>query len=837
MNDFHKVFKSSHQSGSVLAQTVLKEHLQTLEKDLRSQSENFLNGRNLDELLERTDELEKLFDTTTSTGQDNFNKLTNFYIEEFNNGRLQDFPEDIAKFASELTQQEAESYAKIMLALAGCSNMNINEHVAEPFLKAWVKMHADIDELRKAWNTGSIVEEIDEVLLKSLDEHLAASSTGFDDILLAAASDNKYILRFIEQKTNSYYNIVNYIRKGQSKIADNIVNNINVLMDDIANELVDLGLSMDEALEITTELNRKYRYTQNIQGFDFLKKAKSSNHGLALLDAVDGNIDLANKLLKGSIEQHQILSLIQNRHALGTFVDSSGLIRCTDELITEINIKTFVDNLGSYVEIKLPADVFDPTFIRNGNDIQIQIKGFNDIINSLDPLTDEYKAYMKLQQVIDEALTNAGLDNVLLEGLSEAEIPAKINEMHQAIYKSLMDTVDENGNCLFESLNIFSSGQTYSCLETLNDQGEEPGEYLARMFESVGVSTFHGYQHWDNPFGDSFRYLFMRGGDQLDESWKAYHKFLFGHLASSGKWEVENLEEMLDIMKQLEDEPELFAQFGQQLVRDLSRPLAVPDGHWFNNANTKKAFVFFDKENLQPVKVISSGDKVDETVAGLLYDMNDFYKQNTHLNKNLLRRPLKIKMHDGRLRIVWSSSPEVVNAWRKHLLEIGIPAGILDELKDGISFSAKRGNVKERLVAFAVIWSEYRKTWDEFADWTAESFQANKLAWHNGVQIGQEARIRFNLGKWQFQDNDGDWIDVVLGTAGRCAQSGSQSSYIYQDVFGATRGGMNIFPCHNGLFQYYVDKIINEFCRLILNKPESKKIGDIIEYILTNWSF
>ena len=41
---------------------------------------------------------------------------------------------------------------------------------------------------------------------------------------------------------------------------------------------------------------------------------------------------------------------------------------------------------------------------------------------------------------------------------------------------------------------------------------------------------------------------------------------------------------------------------------------------------------------------------------------------------------------------------------------------------------------------------------------------------------------------------------------------------------------------HNGLFQYNVDKITNEFCR-ILNKPDSKKIGDIMEYIFQNWSF
>ncbi|MCE7748508.1 MAG: hypothetical protein GPJ51_08915 [Candidatus Heimdallarchaeota archaeon] len=133
---------------------------------------------------------------------------------------------------------------------------------------------------------------------------------------------------------------------------------------------------------------------------------------------------------------------------------------------------------------------------------------------------------------------------------------------------------------------------------------------------------------------------------------------------------------------------------------------------------------------------------------------------------------------------------------------------------------------------------EYRKVWDEFADWTAESFQANKLAWHNGVQIGEGMRFRYHLGKWQFMDDSGNWNDALLGTAARCAQSGPNSLNIYQDVFGASgRGGMNIFPCHNGLFQYYVDKIINEFCRLILNKPESKKIGDIIDYILTNWSF
>ncbi len=86
-------------------------------------------------------------------------------------------------------------------------------------------------------------------------------------------------------------------------------------------------------------------------------------------------------------------------------------------------------------------------------------------------------------------------------------------------------------------------------------------------------------------------------------------------------------------------------------------------------------------------------------------------------------------------------------------------------------------------------------------------------------------------------DDTGNWNDVLLGTAGRRAQSGPNSFTIYQKVHCTGRGGMNMFPCHNSPFQYYVDKIINEFCMLILNKPESKNIGDIIEYIFQNWSF
>ena len=103
---------------------------------------------------------------------------------------------------------------------------------------------------------------------------------------------------------------------------------------------------------------------------------------------------------------------------------------------------------------------------------------------------------------------------------------------------------------------------------------------------------------------------------------------------------------------------------------------------------------------------------------------------------------------------------------------------------------------------------------------------------HNGVQLGEGMRFRFHMGKWQFLNDNGDWVNVRLGTANRYAQSGNNANLIYQ-----SEQWMNIFPNHNNLFQYYVDKIINEFCRLILNKPESKKIGDIIEYVFQNWSF
>jgi len=601
---------------------------------------------------------------------------------------------------------------------------------------------------------------------------------------------------------------------------------------------VELGISIDEAINIANELNKKYRYTSSILGFDFLKKAKSSNLADAFMEGLEDNIDEVNKILKGAIEQNQVAAIIQNGHALKMIPDpSTGLWKCVDELVTEINIRTYVDELGGYVDVAIPADAFTPQFIKNGDSIELQIKGFDGILEGLNPTSSQYKAYNELNNLIQSALDEAGLSLEYIDDLSGSEIAGLISEMQQKIYLKLITTCDENGNFLFESLNAFDNGQVYSCIETLSDQGDETIDYLARMFEAFGVATYQGHQHWDNPLGSAFKYLFQRT-DDMDESWKAYHKFLFGHVAKSGEWEVEDMEEMFDIMKRLDEEPELFAEFGQQLMRDLTRPLAVPDGHWFNNANTKKAFVFFDEETLEPIRVASSqaGGHADDTVAGMLYDLNDFFAERAHMNKNLLRRPLRISKSGDLVRVRWSQSAEVVEAWRKHLAEIGIPSSILDKLDDGISFSARSGNFKEKLIAFVVIWYEYRKSWDEFADWIQEGFAANRFTWHAGVDVADAAgRFRHNMGRWQYLNDADEWVNVHLGTAPRYAQSGPNSVNIYQEV--NMRGGMNIIPSHNTLFQYYVDKIINEFCRLILNKPESGSIEDIMEYIFQNWNF
>ena len=204
-----------------------------------------------------------------------------------------------------------------------------------------------------------------------------------------------------------------------------------------------------------------------------------------------------------------------------------------------------------------------------------------------------------------------------------------------------------------------------------------------------------------------------------------------------------------------------------------------------------------------------------------------------------------MKIDGDRVKVVWCKSREVIDSWRKHLSEIGIPPSILDELTDGVNFAATEGKFKERLVALTIIWYEYRKSWDEFADWIQEGFQLSdeglltgKFVWAAGVDFSDTAgRFRYIFGRWQFLDDSGNWINVHLGSAPRYAQSGDGQYWIYQSIEGTGRGGMNIFPNHNNLFQFYVDKIINEFCRLILNKPESGSINDIMEYIFQNWNF
>ncbi|MCG3255635.1 MAG: hypothetical protein KAU62_06085, partial [Candidatus Heimdallarchaeota archaeon] len=374
MSAFHSSYKNT--LGDEVAKTAIKENLWELRKQLRNEegNNNFIDlamakissGAYIDDIVNDPDVLTEIFKE-----KENFDKLWKFYKEQ-SSIRLSKLDPDILKFTDDLTDLEAQTYARCMLVLAGADDsiMSIHGgtishgHLGEPFQNAWRKLRATEDELRQAWES----QNIGHVYCKGIPPTGGFSHTGFDDMLLAwDENQDKWVFRVIEQKSNSYTSIylTADLRK-DTKATAKIVENAQQVANEFYQKLLREGIDINEAEKIMNALLERSTMSANAIGIDFLRKVNSGNL-LRTLQAAEPALgdEVINQLLEASIKQNQIIALIEQGSAYKMIMDDGFWTTATktaDDITDNINLKYIPTGGGEPVEILFDAKVFRVDF-------------------------------------------------------------------------------------------------------------------------------------------------------------------------------------------------------------------------------------------------------------------------------------------------------------------------------------------------------------------------------------------------------------------------------------------------------------------------------------------
>jgi len=216
-----------------------------------------------------------------------------------------------------------------------------------------------------------------------------------------------------------------------------------------------------------------------------------------------------------------------------------------------------------------------------------------------------------------------------------------------------------------------------------------------------------------------------------------------------------------------------------------------------------------------------------------LIDLNEFYTENTHINKKLLQFPIRFApASKSRFYVYFADNqPELAEAWIDYLRdELSIPPEEIRILKSGFNFNTKY-KLKARMKFFVVIMNEYMRIWSEFNIWIKKKLKSNNVIWHKGMDKNHSKRIRWSDKKsqWQFFAAHNKWHPVLLSFTHRKSNSGRGVNYLVTRL-----RSINITPSENIMFKSFVDIVNSSFMQYIMKKRLENSIL-ISEFIVENW--
>jgi len=839
MSVFHSSYKNT--LGDEVAKTAIKENLWELRKQLRNEegNNNFIDlamakispGAYIDDIVNDPDVLTEIFKE-----KENFDKLWKFYKEEASL-RLSKLDSDIAKFTDELTDLEAQAYARCMLVLAGADDsiMSIHGgamshvHLAEPFQNAWRKLRATEDELRQAWEG----QNIGEVYCKGLVH--TGTHKGFDDVFLAwDNTEEKWIFRAIEQKTNSYKSIyLSTNLEKNTKATEKIVLDILDSANEFKNKLLVAGMDEIEAEKIINSLIERGTHSANAIGIDFLRKVNSGNL-LEALKLAEPALDdtLINEILEASIKQNQIISLIEHGSTYKMTLENGFWTTATkysDDITDNIELRYIPSGGGESVEIIFDSSVFKADFDVIDGKKYLKKPQFPGPNIDWDSLTDlQRNAYIELNDKITDALN--GFD-YCIEDLPAHQVAGRLNEMQTLIYNELICSK------VFEELQIFSGGTMSFGIEIFStpSQGSNIYSYLESFFDQNGIVSYNYHQQWDAPFSNKLATLFGGIVEESDKS-RAFKERWFKMLLEESNYDV-NGKTLGEIEELIHNNPDI----AETLIRNFQDPFRLPDGHFWQESTSgeiNKCLVFFDKKTGKEMELLSDGGQkyhvyMNYNLKHMLDDLG--------LDKRLLQNPISFSISDNG-RFIVDFNPvagsqragygvEVAETWINHLRNrYGIPDDTLNLLNGRIGYGTgldlfHPSGDDEMMKLFALILADYQRNCDD-----AMQYLRSRISLYpDGINFGTiQANNRISRIDIDWNGNmqiDGVEVNIRLGQPG----SGGRGWESGRGVYSLGDGGN------------WLSKLINEIkieaLNLVFSFPEKPKVQDFFKWITTNWHF
>ncbi len=805
-------------------------HLRNDVKNLHGKSE-ISCGRWANHLINDIESLNKIFGPINQNGKRNVNELGIHLLKDFNDSKKENYQKfqktavssGLKQFSTPLEPSESDSYVRVLLTKFGVKGIT-STHTAESFLKAQIKLNFEEDKMRRFWNINGVPLKLDKVLIRGLKGKFS-SSNGFDDLMLGVIGKGKsakYDLRTVEMKVGEDLGgFFDYIRTSKnSKFNTQISDDINSFLTVKCKKLSKLKINFMRVHDIVVALNNKYLFTTSGIGFNFNIKIKSGNLRNALIDSGLPQTTV-NRILKGAIRQNQLISLIQhgNAHKLTT---KNGYFTVADEAVQEIElkIKTRINNNDRFVSIKVHRDAFLPNFVKTKDGtIRLTLEGFDSVLQNMKKsgkqLSDKYKTYLMLNTILKSDLDKLS-PCLIHDGISEHEVIKKLSGMQRTAYYEIMK-LSQKGS--IKEFLVFNCGMMFHCLETLNNLGQKTFDKLHKYFESKSVVQYKFHQHWECSYSleNIFKRIHITDNSYSFNGWSKLKTKLFGNLLTSDSVNVETEEE---IWQYYLDNPNWI----QKILRDLTPPYKIPDGFNLNHkSNLVHPLIFFDRKTMTPVEIVGYNKRLPW--LGVKLNMNQYIKTNKTINKMLLQFPIKINVRGVEL----SNSNKIIDAWKKRLVQSGIPVEQVNFLGTKYNFRKSEGDFIIKLF-FAIIF-EYQKVWRDFFSWILEYIQTIddwSFVLPSSIEPRNGFRIRVVGKQVQFDyTGNGNWKEVLLGIGTK-----------HGDDIWNVRKEINrtfILPIQNNLFNKLIDDIQFQIWKEVLNSPPDIAIAETWDFIISNW--
>lgn len=783
-------------------------------------------------LINDSESLNKVFGPLNQNGESNVNELGIHLLKDFNDsktGNYQKFQKttdspDLKQFSTPLEPSESDSYVRVLLTKFGVKGIT-STHTAESFLKAQIKLNFEKDKMRRFWNINGVPLKLDKVLIRGLKGKFS-SSNGFDDIMLGVIGNRnstKYDLRTVEMKVGEDLGgFFDYIRTNTNiKFTTQISDDIDSFLKVKREELSKLKISFMKVDDLVVALNKKYLFTTSGVGFNFNKKIKSGNLRNALIDSGLPQITI-NQILKGAIRQNQLISLIQhgNAHKL---VKKNGYFTVADEAVQEIelNVKTTINNNDKFVSIKIQRDVFLPNFVKTKDGaIRLSLDCFDTNLKNMrksrKQSSDEYRTYSMLNSILKNAIGKLS-HCLILDGISEDEIVKKMNEMQRTTYYEIMN-LSQKG--IIKEFSIFNCGMMFHCLETLNNLGQKTLKKLDKNFKSKSVVPYKFHQHWECIYSleKIFKRIHITNKSDFFNGWSKLKSKFFGDLLVNDSVSVKCEEE---IWQHYLDNPNWI----QKILRDLKPPYKVPDGFNLNHRSKLiQPLIFFDRKTISPVEVVGFNKRLPW--LGVKLNLDQFFKANETLSKMLLQFPIKFNVRG----VEFSNSIKIVDAWKKRLIQSGIPVEPVNFLGTKYNFRNSDGDFNIKLF-FAIVF-EYQKVWTTLFSWILEYIQTiDDWSFYlpSSIEPRNGFRIRVVGKQVQFDyTGNGGWKEVLLGFG---TKYGVDKWNVRKEI-----DRTFILPIQNNLFNNLVEDIQYQIWTEVLNSDQEIKVAETWDFIISNWN-